>query len=224
MKHYALIVAGGSGTRMGAALPKQFLLLRQKPVLMHTLAQFAQCPSKPEIILVLPESSLPIWETLIKEYRFSIPHLLVAGGLTRIDSVRNGLATITELDSLVAIHDGVRPLITTDIIENSYAVAKEKGSAVACVALKDSIRYIDAHGTKTVDRQHYQLVQTPQTFLASLIKNAYQMPDIHHLTDDASVLEAAGKAITIIEGSYQNLKITTPEDMQIAEALMPHRT
>lgn len=220
MKHYALIVAGGSGTRMGAAIPKQFLILYDKPILMHTLEVFARCPSRPSIILVLPESALPTWESLLIQYPFEVPYLLVAGGDTRIESVRNGLEAIEDTNSLVAIHDGVRPLVSPQIIEESYKVAKEKGSAITCISLKDSIRYIDANGTNSLERQNYRLVQTPQTFPTSLIKKAYQMPNIGYLTDDASVWEASGRQVNLIEGSYSNLKITTAEDLKIAEALL----
>lgn len=220
MKHYALIVAGGSGTRMGAALPKQFLVLKDKPVLMHTLARFADCPSKPALILVLPESSFDIWLALQAEYDFALPHLLVAGGQTRIESVRNGLSAIDDKDSLVAIHDGVRPLIDTDTIENSYRTAAQKGSAITCVSLKDSIRYQVGKETHALDRAHYQLVQTPQTFPTQVIQQAYAQANIGHLTDDASVLEAMGVQVHLIAGSYQNIKITTPEDLKIAAALL----
>ncbi len=220
MKHYALIVAGGSGMRMGATVPKQFLLLHDKPILMHTLEQFAQCPSKPQIILVLPESAFPEWQALLIKYPFDVPHLLVAGGDTRIESVKNGLGAISDTKSVVAIHDGVRPLIAISTIENSYAVAKEKGSAITCVTLKDSIRYVDSQGTNALDRQYHRLVQTPQTFVTAHIKSAYKKANIGYLTDDASVWEAAGRQVALIEGSYTNLKITTPEDLVIAEALM----
>jgi 2-C-methyl-D-erythritol 4-phosphate cytidylyltransferase len=205
---------------MGAEVPKQFLVLDDKPILMHTLEQFAQCPSHPEIILVLPENEFSTWRNLLTRYVCDVPHLLVAGGNTRIESVRNGLSMIDTKKSLVAIHDGVRPFVSTKIIEESYAVAKQKGSAVACVMLKDSIRFVNGIETKALDRTQYRLVQTPQTFQTQHILKAYQTPDIAHLTDDASVWEASGRQVTLIEGSYDNIKITTPEDLKIAEALL----
>jgi 2-C-methyl-D-erythritol 4-phosphate cytidylyltransferase len=220
MKYYALIVAGGSGLRMGADTPKQFLVLDEKPILMHTLEKFAQCKPSPEILLVLPESSFETWKSLLVQYTFDVPHLLVAGGETRIDSVRNGLQMISNKKSLVAIHDGVRPFVTPKIIEESFAVAKQKGSAITCIPLKDSIRLVEENGTKALDRQQYRLVQTPQTFATQQILQAYQTPNIQHLTDDASVWEASGRQVTLIHGSYENIKITTPEDMKLAQALL----
>jgi 2-C-methyl-D-erythritol 4-phosphate cytidylyltransferase len=205
---------------MGADTPKQFLVLDDKPILMHTLEQFAQCPSRPEIILVLPENEFSTWRGLLTRYICDVPHLLVAGGNTRIESVRNGLSMIDTKKSLVAIHDGVRPFVSTKIIEESYAVAKQKGSAVACVMLKDSIRLVNGIETKALDRTQYRLVQTPQTFQTQHILKAYQTPNIAHLTDDASVWEASGRQVTLIEGSYDNIKITTPEDLKMAEALL----
>lgn len=221
MKHYALIVAGGTGTRMGADLPKQFLTLAGKPILMHTLEKFAYSHSEPELIVVLPTDSFAIWQELQARYAFDVPHTLVAGGKTRIASVRHGLQAIPDKNSLVAIHDGVRPLISSEIIEKSYEVAAEKGSAITCIALKDSIRYVSEDGTKALERQQYRLVQTPQTFFTQDIYLAYtaQTNAIENLTDDASVWEASGRQVALIEGSYQNIKITTPEDLQIAEAL-----
>jgi 2-C-methyl-D-erythritol 4-phosphate cytidylyltransferase len=220
MKHYALIVAGGSGLRMGADTPKQFLVLDEKPILMHTLERFAQCKPLPEILLVLPESAFETWRSLLVQYTFDVPHLLVAGGDTRIESVRNGLQMISNKKSLVAIHDGVRPFVTPKIIEESFAVAKQKGSAITCIPLKDSIRLVEENGTKALDRQQYRLVQTPQTFATQQILQAYQTPNIEHLTDDASVWEASGRQVTLMLGSYENIKITTPEDMKIANALL----
>lgn len=220
MQHYALIVAGGAGTRMGAEMPKQFLTLAGKPILMHTLEKFAELPSQPHIILALPAHTLSVWADLQASYGFDIPHTVVAGGDTRIASVRNGLAAIPDQESLVAIHDGVRPLVTTEIITQSYAIAEEKGSAVACVLLKDSIRYVAQNDTKALERSHYRLVQTPQTFQTWQIWEAYQQSDIEHLTDDASVWEASGRQVELIEGTYQNIKITTPEDLKVAEALL----
>jgi 2-C-methyl-D-erythritol 4-phosphate cytidylyltransferase len=220
IRKYALIVAGGSGTRMGAAMPKQFLLIKGKPVLMHTLEVFHSV-SGVSLILVLATSEINRWKELCKEYSFIIPHHIVEGGDTRFHSVRNGLNTIEE-DGLVAIHDGVRPLVSIDIINQSFIAAEEKGNAIACVKLKDSIREkLLLGGSRNLNRNNYFLIQTPQTFQVNLIKEAYSLATHYNFTDDAGVLEEMNKQeIHLIEGSYQNIKITTPEDLFIAEAFM----
>jgi 2-C-methyl-D-erythritol 4-phosphate cytidylyltransferase len=217
MKSVALIVAGGSGTRMGATLPKQFLLLQGKPVLMHTLTRFnaAGC----ELILVLPESQISFWKSLCSEHGFSLPHIIISGGQTRFQSVKNGLAHITE-DCIVAIHDGVRPCIDADTIDRTIEGAHKNGNAIAAVQLKDSIRYKTDEDNHSVDRSHYMLIQTPQTFRSALIQKAYEQPESSQFTDDASVLEQTGVAIHLVEGNYRNIKITTPEDMLVAEVLI----
>ena len=156
MKRYALIVAGGSGTRMGGSTPKQFLVLGQRPLLMHTISQFASAGNSIEIIVILPQNQIEIWTSLCSYHQFVIEHKLVAGGKTRFESVRNGLEWV-EADSLVAIHDGVRPLISTTIIEESFRIAKEKGSAIAAVSLKDSIRETVGDSTVSKNRNNYQL-------------------------------------------------------------------
>ncbi len=214
MQQYALIVAGGSGSRMGVELPKQFLLLAGKPVLMHTLEIFdqAQC----SIVLVLPQSQIAYWKQLCSEYHFTIPHEIIAGGATRFDSVKNGLTLVPE-NVLVAIHDGVRPCITQAVIGRTFDMAKNKGNAIAVVKPKDSIRVLDDEDNHNVNREYYRLIQTPQTFQSSLIKQAYAQVTQRHFTDDAGVLEASGHAIHLVEGDYRNLKITTPEDMLVAE-------
>jgi 2-C-methyl-D-erythritol 4-phosphate cytidylyltransferase len=218
MKKYALIVAGGSGTRMGTELPKQFLPLKGKPVLMHTLEKFTDC----SIILVLPENQFKYWQELCVSHTFQISHSLCAGGTTRFESVKNGLACITEPDAIVAIHDGVRPLVHASTIAQSFIIAAEKGNAVAAVELKDSIREWTNEGTtRHVNRTHYLLVQTPQTFLVKQIKDAYARATHQNFTDDAGVLESVGSSIHIIKGSYDNIKITTPEDLLMAAALLP---
>jgi 2-C-methyl-D-erythritol 4-phosphate cytidylyltransferase len=204
---------------MQSAVPKQFIPLAEKPILMHTLQRFAQCPSQPEIILVLPETEVDYWKNLCKKYDFHIPHQIIIGGENRVQSVNNGLGVIPEGESLVAIHDGVRPLISVEIIERSYQTALERGNAVTSIALKDSIREITTEKNRTVNRTNYRLIQTPQTFQTNLIRKAYQLPYVEAMTDDASVAELAGLEICLIEGSYQNIKITTPEDLIVAEAL-----
>jgi len=218
-REYALIVAGGKGTRIKTRLPKQFLELKGKPILLHTIEAFYRYSDKIEIVLVIPEDDFKIWETICKKFNFNKPLILQKGGETRFQSVKNGLSKI-EGPGLVAIHDGVRPLVSEDIIGASFHLAAVHKSAVAAVRLKDSIRMTDQDNTKAVDRSRFRLIQTPQTFDISLIKEAYQMKEDTSLTDDASVAEKSGHVISLFEGSYENIKITTSEDLIIAEALL----
>ncbi len=212
---YAIIVAGGSGTRMGTDIPKQFLLLNGKPVLMHTLSKFNGLSD--EIILVLPEAQIAYWKELCAQYQFSLSHKIVAGGNERFYSVLNGLSSITSEEGLVAIHDGVRPCVSVDLIQRTYEEATQYGSAIAAVKSKDSLRKVTPTGTEAVDRSHYFLVQTPQTFSLQKLKEAYHRSYQSFFTDDASVFEANGSAIQLVEGDYKNIKITTPEDLPLAE-------
>ena len=218
-KEYALIVAGGKGTRMKTALPKQFLEVNGLPILMHTLNAFYKYSESIQVILVLPEDDFATWKNLCAKYNYNKPVVLEKGGDTRFQSVKNGLGKI-EGDGLVAIHDGVRPLVSEDIIGASFRLAAVHGSAVAAVRLKESIRITDQDNTKAVDRSRYRLIQTPQTFDVALIRKAYQIKDEPSLTDDASVAERSGHVISLFEGSYQNIKVTTPEDLIFADALL----
>lgn len=218
-KEYALIVAGGKGTRIKSKVPKQFLDLDGVPVLMRTINTFYSYSPAITVIVVLPEDDFPLWEELCLLHKYNKPLLLTKGGETRFQSVKNGLDKIKG-DGLVAIHDGVRPLVSEDIIGASFRLAAVHGSAVAAVRLKESIRMTDQDNTKAMDRSRFRLVQTPQTFTVSLIKNAYQTKEDASLTDDASVAERAGHVISLFEGSYENIKITTPEDLIVAEALI----
>lgn len=220
MNRYAVIVAGGSGSRMGSDTPKQFLPIGNAPILMHTIKRFFTSNEQVNIILVLPEEQIERWHQLCEKYSFSIPHLIVAGGMNRFQSVRNGLNSIGDTEGLVAIHDGVRPFISKRIIEESYSTAQKKGNAIVTVDLKDSIRLIDGKENKAVDRTTYKSVQTPQTFQIQQIRNAFHKATNMNFTDDASVAEAAGYAVELIEGSYDNIKITTPEDLAMAEVIM----
>jgi 2-C-methyl-D-erythritol 4-phosphate cytidylyltransferase len=219
---YALIVAGGKGTRIKSKVAKQFLELQGLPILMHTIQAFLRYSDKTKIILVLPENDFETWKRLCDKHKFTTPVLLQKGGETRFQSVRNGLNGI-DGDGLVAIHDGVRPLVSEDIIGASYRLAAVHESAVAAVRLKESIRMTDQDNTKAVDRSRYRLIQTPQTFRVNLIRNAYQMKEDASLTDDASVAEHSGHVISLFEGSYENIKITTPEDLIVANALLTAR-
>lgn len=220
---YALIVAGGKGTRIKSKLPKQFLELNGLPILMHTINAFVRYSSSVRIIVVLPEDDFDIWTALCEKFNFTIPHILQRGGETRFQSVKNGLDKI-EGNGLVAIHDGVRPLVSEDIIGASFRLAAVHQSAVAAVRLKESIRMTDQDNTKAMDRSRFRLIQTPQTFQADLIKKAYQQKEDPSMTDDASVAERDGHVISLFEGSYENIKITTPEDLIVAEALLKQKS
>jgi 2-C-methyl-D-erythritol 4-phosphate cytidylyltransferase len=219
LKEYALIVAGGKGTRINSKLPKQFIELNGKPILLHTIEAFFNYSEKISVVLVLPESDFGIWESIIKEFDFKRPILIQKGGETRFQSVKNGLDRI-DGEGLLAIHDGVRPLVSSDLIGASFRLAAIHGSAVAAVRLKESIRVTDQDTTKAVDRSKFRLIQTPQTFDLQLIKKAYQVKEDPSLTDDASVAEKSGHKISLFEGSYDNIKITTSEDLIVAEALL----
>ena len=221
-KEYALIVAGGKGTRIKSNVPKQFIELNGKPILLHTVEAFYRYSQSLTVILVLAEDDFEIWKDICRKFSFTEPVLLQKGGATRFQSVKNGLDKI-EGDGLVAIHDGVRPLVSEDIIGASFRLAAIHHCAVAAVRLKESIRMTDQDNTKAVDRSRYRLIQTPQTFDVQLIKNAYRMREDISLTDDASVAEKAGHVISLFEGSFENIKITTPEDLVIAGALMKER-
>lgn len=214
-----MIVAGGIGTRMQSAIPKQFLLLNGIPILMHTINAFLRYSSSIEVIVVLPSNEIEHWKQLCEEHNFTIDHQLVDGGDTRFQSVKNGLQEI-KTPGLVAIHDGVRPLVSTDIIGASFRLASIHRSAIASVRLKESIRVVDQDTTTAVDRSFYRMIQTPQTFETELIKASYQIKEQKFLTDDASVAEKAGNKISLFEGSYDNIKITTPEDLTVATALL----
>jgi 2-C-methyl-D-erythritol 4-phosphate cytidylyltransferase len=216
---YAIIVAGGSGQRMGSKIPKQFLTMRGRPVLMHTIEAFYNFPEKIKLILVLPGDHINTWKGLCEQYQFKIPVTLQTGGPTRFQSVLKGLNLING-GGLVAIHDGVRPLVDRELIERSFQTAQKFNSAVASIPLKNSIREILTDGSRSVDRHHYRLVQTPQTFKLELIKQAYQNARHDSFTDDASVWETAGHPVTLIDGSEKNLKITTIQDLVVAEMLM----
>lgn len=216
MKTIAIIVAGGSGTRMGTDIPKQFLLLKNKPIVFHTLEKFASCTD--EVILVLPLNQIQYFRELCAKYNFGLPLTIVEGGKERFHSVQNALKTISESNSIVAIHDAVRPLISINLIKKSFDFAKLHGNCVVAVSSKDSIRHKIENTSTAVPRNEYFLVQTPQVFRTKDLTNAYDV-EFNNFTDDASVFERAGYSIQLIEGEYSNIKITTPEDLLIAEVL-----
>jgi 2-C-methyl-D-erythritol 4-phosphate cytidylyltransferase len=217
---YALVVAGGKGARMKGSTAKQFLEISGLPVLMHTMLAFHRYDKNIKIILVLPENEMSTWSSLCSQYNFEVRHLVQTGGSTRFQSVKQGLAKI-EGEGLVAIHDGVRPLVNERIIRDSFQLAKIKQTAVASVPLKESIRIVEGNEASTsVDRSRYRLIQTPQTFLVSMIQRAYEQEESPLFTDDASVVEKSGHPIALYEGSYENIKITTAHDLTIAQALL----
>ncbi len=216
---HAIIVAGGKGTRIKSAVPKQFIPINGLPVLLHTLNAFYRYSETIKVILVIPKDDVQTWKQIASDYKFTKPIVLAEGGDTRFQSVKNGLSKI-EGGGLVAIHDGVRPLVSEHIIGASFRLAAMHGSAIAAVRLKESLRSTNQDQTKAEDRSKYRLIQTPQTFDVASIKKAYQIKEDETLTDDASVAERSGIKISLFEGSYRNIKITTEEDLIIAKALL----
>jgi len=216
MQKVALIVAGGKGERMNADIPKQFLLLNGTPILMHTLKQFSHFE---EIFLVLPHSQFEYWQELCDTYNFSKQHTLVAGGITRFHSVKNGLDSIAD-NTIVAIHDGVRPLVSTTLIDSLVAETKSGIGVIPIVPVKDSIRKVEGENSVHVDRSNLLKVQTPQCFLSADIQKAYTQDFSDTFTDDASVFEANGGKINTLLGEEKNLKITTEKDLKIASILI----
>ena len=223
MQEYAIIVAGGKGIRMESDTPKQFLLLSGMPVLMHTISAFFDYSKKIKIVIGLPQKEISTWKSLIEEYSFKIPHEIIAGGDTRFQTVRNCLNSISAKKGLVAIHDGVRPLVTEKMIASSFQLAATHGTAIAAVRMKESIRLINQNQTQSVDRSKYRLIQTPQTFKLDLLKEAYKQKEESMFTDDASVVEKMGTSIALYEGDYKNIKITTPEDLQIVKLFLDEK-
>jgi 2-C-methyl-D-erythritol 4-phosphate cytidylyltransferase len=215
---WAIIVAGGSGSRMQANVPKQFLELCGKPVLMHSIMAFADACEDIRIIVVLPSSQIEYWQELCCRYDFRLPHEMIAGGSTRFQSVKNGLSLLSG-EGLVAIHDGVRPLVSRQTIISCFTEAAKYGCAVPVLPVTDSVREISGMTSRILDRTVLRLIQTPQIFNIALLKKAYEHPFSPSFTDDASVFEKAGHAIHLTEGNIENIKITTPNDMMVADAL-----
>lgn len=218
---YVIIVAGGKGLRMGSDIPKQFLPIGGKPVLMRTLERFRAYDKDLKIILVLPEAQQDYWQGLCKKYGFQVKYQLANGGQTRFHSVQNGLALIPDdAEGVVGVHDGVRPFPSIDVIRNCYATAREKKAVIPVIPVVETVRHLEGEGSVTVPRGDYRLVQTPQTFDIQLLKAANRQPYNDGFTDDASVVESYGHEITLVEGNRENIKITTPYDMKIAEVLI----
>jgi 2-C-methyl-D-erythritol 4-phosphate cytidylyltransferase len=222
MKKFVIIVAGGSGSRMGSEIPKQFLELCGKPVLMHTIGVFFDFDPECELILVLPDVHQKLWAELCLKYSFSLPHQIVSGGETRFHSVQNGLKFIQD-EGIVFIHDGVRPLVSLETLERCYVMARKSGNAIPVLPVTESLRKLDGDQNISVDRSLYFSVQTPQTFRSEVILRSYLQPYQPDFTDDASVVEKAEFTINMVEGNRENIKITNPTDLIVAEAFLQEK-
>ncbi len=219
MKKFALIVAGGVGSRMGAGVPKQFIELAGKPILVWTIQRFLDFDPEMELVLVLPPSQFERWQQISEQFQLAGNIRLVGGGETRFQSVKNGLDAISD-SGIVFIHDGVRPLVSSETLQHCFQTALEKGNALPVSPVVESLRKLSGQESRHVDRSRFRLVQTPQTFQTELIKKAYQQPENDFFTDDASVCEAAGIHIHLVDGNPENIKITNPMDLRVAEALL----
>jgi len=216
MTNCCIIVAGGNGSRMGAELPKQFLLIAGIPVLMHTIRNFYEFDPSLHLILVLPESEIINWNELCRQYHFTISHQVIAGGDTRFQSVKNGLSLALD-GNLIAVHDGVRPLVSHETLARCFKCAAEKDTAIPVLPANESLREGNMNESVPVNRSRFYMVQTPQVFEASILKNSYNQTYIPEFTDDASVVEHTGIAVHLVLGNRENIKITFPEDLMIAE-------
>ena len=218
---YIIIVAGGKGLRMGSDIPKQFLPIGGKPVLMRTLERFREYAADLQIILVLPEAQQAYWQELCAKYNFKVKYQLANGGQTRFHSVQNGLALVPDdAEGVVGVHDGVRPFPSIEVIKNCYETARTAKAVIPVIPVVETVRHLEGDSSVTVPRGDYRLVQTPQTFDIQLLKAANRQPYNDGFTDDASVVESYGHAITLVEGNRENIKITTPYDLKIAEVLI----
>lgn len=213
-----IISAGGIGKRMGAEIPKQFLILKGKPIIFWTIEKFYQYDSSIEIIVVLPEYHVPLWESLCQKYVFTLNYKIALGGDERFHSIKNGLAECT--GELIAVHDAVRPLVSIEVIAACFENAKYNLACIPVVSVKESIRKIEKEKSYTVNREDYKIVQTPQCFDGNILRKAYRQNYSKLFTDDASVVEADGAKIYMIDGNDENIKITTPTDLLIAEQLI----
>ena len=231
MNKYVIIVAGGKGLRMGGELPKQFIPIEGLPVLMRTVNTFHACDSTIDIILVLPRDHQSYWQELCREYQFAVPHRIADGGATRFHSVQNGLALVDSPEALVAVHDGVRPFVSHEVIIRCYHDAEQYGAVVPVIPVVETVRQliaptestpsgaVEGASSFTVPRDAYRLVQTPQTFRVTLLRRAYEQPYSDAFTDDASVVESLGHAVHLVDGNRENIKLTTPFDLVVARAL-----
>ena len=222
MEDYIIIVAGGKGLRMGADIPKQFLPVGGKPVLMHTLERFRSYSPTIQIILVLPHEQQDYWRQLCELHHCTVEHKVVDGGATRFHSSQNGLAAIPDqAEGMVGIHDGVRPFVSEEVIKTCFSTARKSHAVIPVLPVTDTLRYLDKQGGgKNVLRSDYRIVQTPQVFDIQLAKRAFRQPYSEAFTDDASVVEALGMEVTMVDGNRENIKLTTPYDLRIAEAII----
>ena len=221
---YVIIVAGGKGLRMGSDIPKQFLPIGGKPVLMRTLERFRAYDEALQIILVLPEAQQDYWRGLCEQYHFEVEYQLANGGQTRFHSVQNGLALVPDdAEGVVGVHDGVRPFPSIEVIRNCYETAREKKAVIPVIPVVETVRHLEGEQSVTVPRGDYRLVQTPQTFDIQLLKAANRQPYNDGFTDDASVVESYGHEITLVEGNRENIKITTPYDIIVAAAIIHYQ-
>lgn len=222
MQNNVIIAAGGEGLRMGKNLPKQFIPIGNKPILMHTIDVFYNFDNLINIILVLPESHVEYWQSLCAEYNFTTPHRIALGGKTRFHSVKNGLELVKS--GMVGIQDGVRPFGSQELIKRCYDIAQLKKAVIPVIPSQDSLReVIDSIDSKIIDRSKIRLIQTPQVFDVDVLKKAYETEFKETFTDDASVVEAMGMKITLVEGEITNIKITTPFDLMIGEVIFQNQ-
>jgi len=216
MKRFVIIVAGGSGQRMESSIPKQFLKINKDIILMKSIRVFYEYDSSIEIIVALPENQISQWKDLCNEYKFTINHAIVKGGQTRYHSVKNALEKAGS-SGIIAVHDGVRPLVSQTTIDMVFEIASINGNAIPYIDIVDSVRLVDSGSNKTVDRNKYKLIQTPQAFDCRIIKGAYEQEWEEFFTDDASIVEKSGTEINLVPGNIENIKITTKIDLKIAE-------
>lgn len=218
---YIIIVAGGKGLRMGGDLPKQFMPLHGKPVLMHTIERFRAYSDELKIILVLPHEQQDYWRQICQKHNFNVEHTVVDGGQTRFHSSQNGVAAVPDdATGVIGIHDGVRPFVSEETIARCFEAARQFGAALPVLPVTDTLRCVTDDGGYNVQRNDYRTVQTPQTFDAQLLKQAFKQPYSDNFTDDASVVEALGHKVTMVDGNRENIKLTTPFDLVVAEALI----
>lgn len=218
---YIIIVAGGKGLRMGGDLPKQFMPLHGKPVLMHTIERFRSYSDELKIILVLPHEQQDYWRQICQKHNFTVEHTVVDGGQTRFHSSQNGVAAVPDdATGVIGIHDGVRPFVSEETIARCFEAARQFGAALPVLPVTDTLRRVTDDGGYNVQRNNYRTVQTPQTFDAQLLKQAFKQPYSDNFTDDASVVEALGHKVTMVDGNRENIKLTTPFDLVVAEALI----
>ncbi|MCB0770289.1 MAG: 2-C-methyl-D-erythritol 4-phosphate cytidylyltransferase [Flavobacteriales bacterium] len=216
MQHSTIIVAGGSGKRMGSSVPKQFLLLKGKPLLCWTIDAFRAYDAAMPIIVVLPEAQIPIWKSLCIGHGFHTEHAVVAGGEERFHSVRNGLTAVTHA-GLVAVHDGVRPMVSKDLIARCFRAAEAQGSGIPVVPINSSVREVSGGSSRAIDRSTLRAVQTPQCFRTELLRKAFELPYDPAFTDEATLVERLGSAVHLVDGEEANIKVTTPMDLKVVE-------